>query len=74
MHPDCDMWFVTEVLGPRFDYARHIDSEEEGDRGADARMLWDLVRSLEAGNWRAITPGDLFRISLIVQADSVAAC
>lgn len=46
--PAEDLWFVTELLGPRYRYARIFHGNEEADRWRDALLLRDTITSLAA--------------------------
>jgi hypothetical protein len=37
--PTADLWFVPELLGTRYEYARVFEDREEGDRWRDALLL-----------------------------------
>lgn len=42
-----DFWFVTELLGPTFQYARLVNGKEEGDRWRDACLLREHLALLK---------------------------
>ena len=41
--PDGEMWFVPELLGTRYAYARMFQGKEEGDRWTDALLLREVA-------------------------------